>query len=251
MAQDSPLSLADQFAAAMDWWREAGVDHAYEDDVTVWPATADPEKSAESSASQPPKPKPAAPLPPKEYIGGPQENWPDTLSHFSDWWLKEPSLDVGGASPRIPPRGPAGARLMVLVPEPEAGDHDRLLSGPQGRLLASFFKAAGLDEEDVYLASALPRHTPLADWPKLAQDGLDKVTLHHIALAKPLRILVLGRSVLPLITNDPTQSPTALEEINHLGHRFPSMISRNLDVMLARPATRAVFWRRWLDWTGR
>ena len=250
MERENPPSLADQLAAAQAWWMGAGVDHAFADEATVWAPESPPEQAEQSPEALPAEAQakaPAQPAPPS--VGGDPANWPQSLEDFGEWWLSEQSLDAGGSTPRIAPRGRPGAKLMVLVPEPEAGDSDRLLSGPQGSLLSSFFTAAGLDEADVYFGSALPRHTPLADWAGLAQAGLGAVTLHHIGLARPERLLIFGRTILPLVGHNLAQSAQSLREINHQGRSIPALVARKLEVMLARPATRSNFWQRWLDST--
>ena len=249
MDHDAPPSLAEQLAAAQDWWREAGVDCLFEDEPVHW-LRSEADEAGLAAAQALPAARAAPSAPPQPSIGGDPSTWPQDLAAFAAWWLAEPSLDRGGARPRVPPRGPAGARLMVLVPEPEAEDGERLLSGLQGRLLSNFLLAAGVAEEETYIAAGLPRHTPLADMAALADAGLQAVTLHHIALAAPERLLMFGRGALPLIGHDPAQSPANFREINHLGRKVPLLVSRNLELLLQRPATRSGFWQRWLDWTG-
>ena len=128
----SPSPLQADLAAALDWWREAGVDAVFEDEPRGWLA----EPAAEAEAAAPPSRKPLqpAPAPPPDLpkIGGPREQWPRDLAAFRAWWLSEASLDEGGLAPRIAPSGDAGAKLMVLVAMPEEGDRDTLLSGPGG-----------------------------------------------------------------------------------------------------------------------
>lgn len=241
-------TLAAQFAAVQDWWREAGVDHVFTDATEVW--LREPEEEAPSA---PKRIVPAIAQPEPEVqrpkIGGDPAGWPQRLEDFAPWWLAEPSLDAGGPRPRIAPRGQAGAKLMVLVPEPEPEDSDSLLSAARGRLLASFLRAAGVDPADVYLASTLTRHTPAPDWASLSRDGLGAVVQHHIALVRPRRVIAFGRDVLPLIGHDPTQTQANYREINHHGVTFPLLPERSLDFLLARPAARSGFWQRWLDWT--
>ena len=89
-------------------------------------------------------------------------------------------IDTARAYPRIAPRGDAGAALMVLVPQPEESDRDRLMSGPQGRLLANILAAMGLEESEVYLAAALPCHTPMADLAMLARLRLSAVGITNV-----------------------------------------------------------------------
>lgn len=245
----SPLTLAEEFAAAQEWWREAGVDLAFEDATAHWLK----EREEQVAAEAPPPvvaPKKAPPPPPRPKIGGEAESWPQTLETFAEWWLTTPSLDAGGARPRIAPRGSRQAKVMILVPEPEAGDNETLLSGPVGKLLSSFLSAAGIAAEETYLAAVLPRHTPHPDWAQLAETGLGAITLYHIGLAAPQRVLAFGRDILPLIGHDPAQTTGFLPEINHQQGSVPLLAERSLDFLLARPAARAGFWQRWLDWTG-
>lgn len=238
-------------AGALDWWREAGVDHDFLDAGHGW--LEEPEQAVASPTSAPRAAVQVATppeTPPPPSLGGDRGAWPATLEKFAAWWLEEPTLDTGGMGPRIPPRGKPGARLMVLVPEPEAEDQDSLLSGPQGKLLDAMLAAMNIAADDAYLASALPRHTPLADWQALGAAGLAEITAHHIALAAPQRILVLGRNILPLLGHEPAQDPAALREFNHEGGSVAMMAAGSLENLLLQPGRRAIFWRRWLDWTG-
>jgi DNA polymerase len=172
---------------------------------------------------------------------------PSDLAAFRQWWLETPALGAAGGSPRIPPRGEAGPALMVLVPQPESEDRDRLLSGPQGRLLANILAAAGLDESAVYIASALPAHTPLADLPALAAEGMDAVTAHHIALVAPARVLAFGTGLGAML---PAPADQPLREINHAGRKIPASLSETLDALMDMPRLKARFWRRWMEWSA-
>ena len=81
-------------AAALQWWREAGVEHSYADDAASW--LAPPEvKSAAAPAAYVAPPPPAPP--PRPLIGGDPAQWPQDLASFQTWWLSELSLD---AAPR-------------------------------------------------------------------------------------------------------------------------------------------------------
>jgi DNA polymerase len=243
MERESSLTLADELAAAQEWWREAGVDCAFADEAASWLAES-PEPGA------PPEPaaaaRPAAP-PPAPQIGGDPGGWPGDLAAFAQWWLTEPSLAAGGT--RVPPRGPAGAKLMALVPQPEAGDRERLLSGEQGALLANFLRRAEIDESEVYVAAALPRHMPMADWREQRRLGLDKVLRHHIELAAPKRVIVLGQDILSLLGHDPAQKPAFLLDFNQQRGSVPALAARSLDHMVRIPQDRNRLWRDWQDWT--
>ncbi|MEQ5786518.1 hypothetical protein J3454_01280 [Erythrobacter sp. NFXS35] len=261
------LTLAREFEAAFAWWQAAGVDCDFADDATAWLAAAAPalaaipDKSRAGARRQPSKapgiagneaavpartaPQPAAPGPLRRDLLG--ESAPADCAAFRDWWLNAPGLDTAQGYPRIAPRGEKGAALMVLVPQPEQGDRERLLEGPQGRLLANIIAAMGLDEGAVYVASALACHTPMADLAACAAGGMDAVTAHHIALAAPQRLLVLGTALGPMLSDD---AANGLREINHTAGKVPTLMSETLEAMMDVPRLKARFWRRWMEWSA-
>ncbi|ANY20796.1 hypothetical protein A6F68_02296 [Tsuneonella dongtanensis] len=233
----------------LDWWREAGVDAVFRDDPHAW--LTDPDAAAEEPIEAPQR-RIADEVPPialEPTIGGPRESWPTDLAAFQRWWLAEPSLDEGGLSPRIAPAGEAGADLMVLVAMPEEMDRETLLSGPHGKLLDGFLRAAGLPGEKVYKAAVLPRHTPLADWAQIERQGMGELLAHHVALVRPKRLLVFGRNILPLCGHDPAQGAQKLRSFNHEGGRVPSLFAAGLERLLGNGQLRARLWQHWLDWT--
>lgn len=240
---------ADLIAGAIDWWREAGVDLQFTDDAQPWITQTDENDQADAKPATH-SPESAAPEPSEPpAILACRDDWPQSLAEFSAWWLAEPALDQGGTSPRVPPRGPQSAELMVLVPEPEADDRDTLLSGPLGKFINAMLDAMGIAPEAVYVASALPRNTPLADWQGIAAGGMGALTLHHIGLVAPQRLAVFGRNILPLLGHDPAQSPANLQFVNHEGGRVPVIAGWDLAALLARSKARSAFWQRWLEWT--
>lgn len=186
MPTTSPSPLAADIAAAIDWWREAGVDVEFADEPRAWLADPEADKPAPVVVKAPDEQVPVAL---ELEIGGPREAWPLDLAGFQRWWLAEPSLDEGGLAPRIAPSGEAGADLMILVPMPEESDTERLLSGRQGKLIDGFLAAAGIAPDKAYRASVLPRHTPLADWAQVERQGMGAVLARHVALVRPRRLI--------------------------------------------------------------
>ncbi len=248
MAQAKPLNPRD-FAAALDWWQDAGVDCDFADDATDWLAEPEAEKTpqpaAQSGGAAAPVAKPAAPEKIDLFAGTP----PSDLAAFHDWWLTAPGLDPIGPRGRVAPRGNPDADLMVLVTDPEENDAEKLLSGPQGRLLDRMLAAMGFGEQDFYLASALPRHMPLAEGSAMADAGYHEVLMHHIALKAPHKIIAFGANILPLLGHNAAQGTKPLREINHERGRVPLLVSEGLDSLMAMPRLKARFWRRWLEWT--
>ena len=241
-----PLTLAEQIAAAHDWWREAGVDAAFADEPRDWlERPPEPAPSVASSATSAHAAEPAVPP-----LGGDCAAWPQALADFAAWWVSDEAFETAGTGPRVPPRGVAGAELMVLVPTPEEADAERLLSGPQGRLVGNMLTAMGIAEDAAYLASALPRHVRHSDWHALAARGLGKIVIHHVRLVQPKRLLVLGRAMLPLFGHDPAQAGAKPREMSLEGCEVPALVSYGPEGLLDTPRFRAALWRGWLDWTG-
>ena len=253
--------LADEMASAMHWWSLAGVDQDYVDDATDWLADVGPAEGMAAGKSQADKAQKSAPQAsraqseeiskePVKRLNLLGETPPATLKEFRQWWLETPGLDAIGPRGRVTARGEAGAKLMVLVVDPEQGDSDQLLSGPQGRLLTRMLTAMGISESDSYIASTLPRHTPMADTQKLAAGGMDAVTLHHVRLVSPQRLLCLGKGVLPMIGQDISNPETSLREINQTSSETKLLTSEGLDSMMTMPRLKARFWRRWIEWSS-
>jgi len=263
------LSLMRELEAALAWWQDAGVTHDFSDDATAWlaeaPLARDPLPAAMPAGTArrpgpaqvgadargplpgnapPPAARAPAPSPAPNLLG---DSPPGDLATFREWWLSAPGLDTARGYPRIAGRGERGAALMVLVPQPEAEDREHLLEGPQGRLLANMLGAMGISQGEVLVAAALPCHTPMADCAALAAAGMQAVTLHHLALAAPQRLLVLGTALGPMLGMAPGNGNAMIELKDGT---IPVMTSETLEAMLASPALKARFWRRWIEWTA-
>jgi DNA polymerase len=266
MAERANSGLSADVAAAFAWWREAGVDHAFGDEPANWLAPG------EEPTATLMRPRESGGLGPdsgsSEKARGPRFRGdaesladaatpvfdaavlPRDLQAFTAWWLADPRLDDGRTAGRVPPRGERGAALMIIVPEPEREDRESLLSGPQGRLLDAFLTAAGIAPESAYLASALPRHTPVADWAAAVQRGLGAALRRQIELVAPRRVIAFGRNVLPLLGNDLPNSGLFSLELNHGESSVSLLAAADLGALLVRPRAKARLWQQWLDWTG-
>ena len=243
--------------AALDWWREAGVEDDYADSATHW--LAEPEQKQAVASPKPKKPPEEPKQTPLERafagtaatgnIGGDPGALPDSLEKFREWWMADVSLSPAGPDRRLPPEGVAGAKLMVLVPEPMASDGDELLGGGPGIFLDAMLGAMGLGRHDIYLASALPAPLAVPDWAELAERGLGEVTRHHVALAKPQRVLGFGRALAPLFDLPPelAREPAVV----HAGDSaLPLMLAPELADIARSAPRRRTFWNRWLEWTA-
>jgi uracil-DNA glycosylase len=249
MAHSAESSISEQITAALDWWREAGVDGDLLEAPQSW-LTAEVPVVAQAADEPVPRRAPALAPAPAPTPSADRSQWPKDLTSFAPWWLAESWLDGGQTAARVAPQGPAQAELMILVKEPEREDSDTLLTGPQGRLLAGMLAAMGLERARVYLASALPRHTPHADWAAMQQRGIGEVLCHHIKLVAPKRLICFGSNILPLLGNDPANKTATLSKFNQESLHVPLLAARELAVLLERPRWKAGFWQNWLDWSA-
>lgn len=240
MQNHADISLAEKFVAAQEWWRDAGVDYDFTDEITALLSDEEEQaptplaKSAEAKAEEPPEPRLSA------------ADLPQDLAGFREWWIgpENPFAATGGRS--VAPRGAAGAPVMVIVPMPEASDDDTLLGGAQGRLVANILRAIDIDPDAVYVASALPAHMPLPDFDALGRDGLGTTLAHHVQLAQPQRVLLFGSKLPALLGHDassPPESFTAIGSTRTLATFAP-------DRLLDHPRQRARLWKRLLQWTS-
>lgn len=242
------LSLADQLAAAQDWWRDAGVDMVFVDEPQAWLAPAGDEGLAVSAPVPAQKAQMAEPPPPP--FGGEADSWPKDIALFVPWWAEQIPIAGSEARPTVLPRGPdLGAELLVLVPMPEEADREFLLSGPQGALLDGFYRAANLEHSSVRIASVLPRYLPMADWAALDARGVGALTLHHIALSRPKRVMVLGSKIPPLLGHDLASAPSKFTAIAAEGLDMPALAHHGPEQLLQNARLRAQLWQRWLSWT--
>ena len=243
------LAARDSVDGALEWWTLAGVDLTFDEAPHNW-------FNPPPEAVEPPKPPPmpverretahqrATSMRDRAPFGGPKSGWPKTFADFAPFWMSEASLDQGTRRSRVAPRGGEGASLMTLVGMPEDDDRDRLLSGPQGKLLTSFLAAAGQDEAATYIASLLPCRTTAPDWSAAAESGLADFTRHHIALARPQKLLVFGSGLRTALRIDEGETHLTTDS------RIPILFAPRLDRLLRQPGQRRQFWNRWLEWTA-
>lgn len=241
METHTQISLAEQFSATLDWWRDAGVDCLFEDEVQSLLAEEDAPARKVAAAQALEKVAEAAPEP-----AIPPRDLPADMAAFRDWWMKPETPMPSGSSPRIAPRGEIGAPLMLLVPMPEIDDREHLLSGPQGKMLASIAGALGHDSGLAYVASAIPANITLPDWAALAADGIGAAVRRHIELAKPERVIVFGSKLPALLGHDPAAPPEAFTQVAGI----PALTTFAPDRLLDHPRQRARLWHRLLQWTA-
>ena len=242
--------LEQQIAAAFDWWRLAGVDAHYASAPTDWLAQPEPIVAAPTTSKAPAVQSDARPATDHAKLSfGDPATWPGSLDAFQAWWVANGAIEAGGIGDRVPPTGPADADTMFLCEQPDPAGGPEMLGGMQGKFLGALLSAMRIDPSRTYLAAALPRPVPLADWQAMAMAGLDRLTAHHVALAAPQRVIVFGRNIWSLLEHGMAQASPDSWIFNHEGRSIPAMAARPLETLMGSATAKARFWNDWLEWT--
>ncbi|MBN8807493.1 MAG: uracil-DNA glycosylase [Sphingomonas sp.] len=229
MGADQNHDWRASIASALEWWRDAGVDCELDEVPRDWLARA--------PIAAPVTPAIAAAAVPA---------LPDTLDAFVAWRIGEAAPEGRWPGRPMAPQGSAASGLMVVVDMPDREDEaaGALLSGAAGRLFDRMLAAIGRDRQSIHLASVAVKRPPagrLAD--DVAQD-LAALLRHHLALARPKRILALGNAASRAIAGlDVASARGNLHAVNHDGGTSDVVASFHPRFLLERPAAKADAWK--------
>lgn len=232
----------------LGWWTAAGLTDAVSDDIVDWLAPVAP--SAARTAVAPPQPyrqEPASPAPVIARAGAtdPGDAPPFDLSAFDEWLAS--STGVPGhdwSMQRVIPSGPANAPLMLLadVPDPADIEAGRLFSGAQGRLVDAMLAAIGLTRDRCRIGS-LGVTRPIGG--RLdGDDGMQLLALarHHIAIARPHVLLLLGQQSAQLVAGDAISPQPKQHSLNHDGVTTAAFAIHHPRLLLERPLLKRPAW---------
>lgn len=239
MGADQNIDWRMAAASALEWWRDVGVDALVDEDARDW------------TAAPPPPPVPAARRLQADAVAEPVvAPLPATLAEFLAWRSGTDAPEAGWPGNPIAASGNPGADIMILadLPDREDGDSGTLLSGAAGRLFDRMLAAIGRDRSSVYLApmcSVRPMAGRIA--PEI-EARLVEVARHHVALAAPKRLLLLGNAPSRALTGmDVAHARGSLHIVNLAGGMPPvtvgAVASFHPRLLLERPAEKARAWK--------
>ncbi len=244
MGADQKIDWAAHAASALDWWHDAGVDVTVGDEGFAWLETAERLAEARQAARTAPGPATAPAIPP--------DALPGDAPAFAAWRIGEtvPEARWGGAA--IAASGPAGADLLVFVDCPERDDRELLMEGDVGRLFDRMLAAIGRSRADTGLASVCVRRPTTGRVPRDTEARLGEIARHHVALAAPQRLLVMGdaasRAILAMNVAD---ARGRFHALNHKDGKVTQVVaSHHPRFLLDRPAAKAEAWKDLLMLTG-
>jgi uracil-DNA glycosylase family 4 len=241
------------------WWSLAGVDALVGESPAGW-LDARPVNKAlndnappNSQAAPAPKATPVA-LPeilqkksaPTEKATNEPVVFPSTWPEFQQWLASDdhvPGTHWDGN--RVLPVGQVGAKLMVIAawPEPECQQTGALYCGDMGLLLDRMLRAIGLTRDDCYLATmAITRpaggRCSARDLPEL-----ERLMRHHIQLAQPQHILLLGPDITRIMTQHSlTAARGKTLEVCINDGNIATVAVPHPAILLNRPAQKAAAW---------
>ncbi|WP_294197779.1 uracil-DNA glycosylase family protein [uncultured Sphingomonas sp.] len=244
MGADQNLDWAKAAASALDWWHDAGVDTLVGDEGFAWLDSAAQQLAARQAARAAPVAEAAA-APAADLL-------PDDRTAFAAWRLSDaaPEARWGGAA--VAASGPADAETMVFVDCPERDDRDVLMQGEVGRLFERMLAAIGRSRADTALASVCTRRPTTGRVPREIEARLGEIARHHVALAAPKRLLVMGdaasRAILSMNVAD---ARGRFHTLNHKNGTVTHVVaSHHPRFLLDRPIAKAEAWKDLLMLTG-
>lgn len=220
-------------ASALNWWRDAGVDVLVEDDPRDW--TARPAPTAQPDAPvrvAPAGPEPEAPL-------------PATIEAFLDWRYTAGAPEASLGEPLVPAEGDAAARLMVVTDLPEFdGSALSLLGGRAGALFDGILAAIGQSRDSIYFVPLCAARPITGQVPRDLEDKLGEILRHHIALAAPPRVLLLGQATSrAVLGTDAANNSDGLSPFNYSGGQSGVVAIRHPRFLLNKPVAKADAWK--------
>jgi DNA polymerase len=220
-------------ASALSWWQEAGVDTVVDEAPRDWTARENAAPAKADPAQQAPLVEEEVPL-------------PATLEAFIDWRFGGDAPESAWGEPVVHVTGNPASPLMIVTDMPESGDCDAgaLLTGDAGRLFDRMLAAIGHDRGSVYLVSLCIARSVTGQVPREIEEKLAELARHHVALAAPKRVLLLGQTVSRAILGaDAGTGRGRLQPVNYQGGQSEAVATYHPRFLITKPAAKADAWK--------
>lgn len=233
MGADQNHDWRASIASALEWWRDAGVDCEIDDSPRDWFARA----AASTVAERLAEPVAAA-------VESPA--LPETLEEFAAWRIGTAVPEANWPGRPLGTQGEVTSGLMIVVDMPDREDDAAglLLSGTVGALFDRMLAAIGRDRQSVYLAALAIKRPPAGRVTDETGQKLAALLRHHLALARPKRVLALGNAASRAITGlDVAHARGSLRMVNHDGGTSGVVASFHPRFLLEKPIAKADAWK--------
>lgn len=214
----------------LGWWRDAGVDTGISEAPVDWLARANPT----------PEPRPVDQAPAVALL-------PGTIEALRAWIAEGDDVPEANWGPiRLAATGDTAAGLMIVADVPDRGDAEagQLFSGEIGQLFDRMLAAIGRDRASVYLVPLASARPPGGRLDALSAARLAEIAAHHIVLARPKRLLLMGDAPSrALLGMDRRDARGKLRSLNHDGVTIETVATFHPRFLLERPAAKAEAWK--------
>ncbi|MDZ7587759.1 MAG: hypothetical protein U5J78_00795 [Parasphingorhabdus sp.] len=223
----------DAVASLTDWWTLAGVDGALADEPQNW-----------LKAKEPPPPPSATPKASAIASTPAPQIYPDSLDAFLEWLRDDRNLTEATPGQRVfQPIGAVGQPLMIVTVMPES-DATGLFRKDAQILFERMVSAAGFALEECYFNSLSLTPQLGGEVPVPMLEPLTRRLAHHINLAQPQRLLLLGDQLArQFFDTDLLTARKGQHKINHLHTNMEAIASFHPRVLLSRPEYKADAWQ--------
>ena len=235
MGMDGVFDWRAEAASALDWWRDAGVDVLVDDAPRDWTArdVASPANTPAADTPRLPEPEPEVPL-------------PSTLEGYLHWRFGSDAPESAWGEPILHPAGDPTAPLMIFTDLPETGDaeSETLLSGSAGRLFDRMLAAIGHSRDSVYIVPLCAARPITGQVPRDAEARLGELARHHVALAAPKQLLLLGQAASRAWAGaDSGGRRGSLQPVNDTDGQSMIVATFTPRFLLEKPAAKADAWK--------
>ena len=210
------------------WWADAGVDTIVGEEPRDW------------LREKPKAPAPATPAAPAA------EALPDQLELFRGYLRDSDALPFSAPNARrVCPSGDPASGLMMVADMPAAEDcaSGTLLSGEAGRLFDRMLAAMGRDRDSIYLASLSCLRSPDGRFTDAASTQCATLARHHIGLAAPKAVLLLGDAVAKALLGLPViKARGRWHDLSTHAGQIPAIATFAPNFLLDQPAAKAAAW---------
>ena len=214
-------------ASALRWWTDAGVDSLVAEEPRDWLGTRETVPSGAAPAHQ-------------------ADVFPGQLELFLEYLRTSDRLSFASPSaPRICPSGDPASGLMIMADMPSVEDCSAgsLFSGEAGQLFDRMLGAIGRDRDSIYLAALSCIRSPTG---RLSGDPASRCTTlarHHIGLAAPKILLLLGDEVSKALLGLPaSRARGRWHEVQTHAGPIKAMVTYRPSYLLDQPAAKAHAW---------
>ncbi len=212
----------------LSWWQLAGVDVMVDDSPRTWLRA--PTTPASAPVETPTAPSPAA--------------LPATLESLTNWLTSHETFPELG-SVRLAPIGTVAGGLMLLTDMPDQEDlaSGSLLTGAAGRLFDGMLGAIGRDRASAYLATLASGRPATGKISEKLEEELGRIARHHIALAAPRAVLMIGDATIRALTGmGLAPARGSIHAINLGDGTVPAVATFHPRFLLQHPALKADAW---------